>query len=236
VKFELRSPARGSTGPWRRKNKARITKAAARTTDRAAFGARDEIRAAMRSQRLGNLANAIAATSDVRKGRPGGRGGDKLDVAGFVTTRIRSPRTAGALASYVEQDTTEIGPKGRGKWLALPTNEIPQRAGRRRMTPELYREKGFEERIGPLTFIPGRRGQVAYLVVKDTTIQLARKGKARRLPKRGRVGAGRARVGLVAFVLIRRTRRQRRVAPREIAQRWLRQLPSMLRDDLGRSR
>lgn len=232
MQFGLISPARGSTGPWRRKNVARITGAAARATDKASIGARDELRAAMRAQRLGNLANAIGSTSDLRKKRPGGRGGSRLDVAGFVYTRIKSPRTAGALASYVENDVTEIGPRG-AKWLAIATNEIPRRAGRRRMTPALYKATGLEERIGPLVFVAGRTAGVAYLIVRDTTIQMARSGKARRLPKRGRIGAGRARVGIVAFVLIRRTRRQRRVAPRQIAQRWQQQLAGLLRNELG---
>lgn len=233
MRFELRPPARGSTGPWRNRCLRRLNDAAARATDKAAFGARDELRAAMRGQRLGGLANAISATSDLRKKRRGIAGGVKLDVAGFVTLRFKSARTKGALDAYVENDTTQIGPR-KGKWLAIATNEIPRRAGRKRMTPARYVETGLENRIGPLTFIPGRTAAVAYLVVKDTTIQLARSGKARRLPKRGRVGAGRARVGLVAFVLIRRTRRQRRVAPREIGARWQQRLPELMKGELKR--
>ncbi|SDA14926.1 hypothetical protein [Sphingomonas sp. NFR15] len=226
-------PQRGaSPGPYRRDLGGRLARAAARATDRAAFGARDDIRQEMRSQRLGNLANAIGATSDLKKGKVPSGLGRGFDVAGFVYARIKSSRTAGALRAYVDQDTTDIAPV-RGKYLWIATSEIPRKAGRRRMTPELYRATGLENSIGPLVFIKGRHFGEAFYVVKDTTIQLARSGKARRLPKRGKVGAGRARVGIVAFVGIRRTRRQRRVNPRQIAAARQRAMAQLLGKELN---
>lgn len=226
--LSLRPAPGATTGPWRREITARVIRAAGKTTDKAAFGARDEIRAAMRSQRLGNLANTIGATSDLKKGRPQGRGGSEgLDIAGFVTASIRSQRTAGALKAYLDQDQTEINPVA-GKYLWIATGEIPRRAGRRSMTPALYRSSGLENTIGPLTFVQGKHPGMAFYVVESTTIQLARQGKAKRLPKRGRVGAGRAHVGIVAFIGIRRTRRSRRVHPAQIAAAWQRRLPSLM--------
>lgn len=230
--FSLRPAPGATTGPWRREITARLVRAAGKTTDRAAFGARDEIRAAMRSQRLGNLANTIGATSDIRKNRPEGRPGRGLDIAGFVTASIKSRRTAGALKAYLDQDQTEIDPIA-GKFLWIATSEIPRRAGRRRMTPALYRSSGLENSIGPLTFVKGRHPGMAFYVVESTTIQTARAGKAKRLPKRGRVGAGRAHVGIVAFIGIRRTRRSRRVHPAQIAARWQKRMPSLLSEALG---
>lgn len=224
--FGLRPAPGATTGPWRRELTARMVRAAGRTTDKAAFGARDEIRAAMRAQRLGNLANTIGATSDIRKNRPQGRSPGGLDIAGFVTASIRSQRTAGALKAYLDQDQTEINPVA-AKYLWIATNEIPRRVGRRRMTPALYRSSGLESSIGPLTFVKGRHPGLAFYVVQSTTIQLARSGKAKRLPKRGRVGAGRAHVGIVAFIGIRRTRRSRRVHPEQIAAAWQKRLPSL---------
>ena len=231
MKWGVRGPGKNATGPWRRELSTRFARAAARATDKASIGARDEIRAAMRGQRLGNLANAIGATSDLRKKRaPTGESGT-FDVAGFVTTRITSARTAGALQAYLDQDTTDIAPR-KGKYLWIATNEIPRRAGRRRMTPELYRSTGLEQRIGPLVFIKGKHAGEAFYVVQDTTVQVARAGKPKRAPKSGRLAPGRARVGIVAFVGIRITRRSRRVAPRDIAAKWQRRLPQLIVTEL----
>ncbi len=235
MKATLTPPPRGSTGPWRRSVKERVTRAAAKATDRASRGALQEVRKAMMAAKLGKLSNAIGATSDLKKGRPGGRGGDRIDVAGFVVTRGRSPRTSGALDAYVENPATDIRARnGRFMWLA--TAEIPKRVGRRRMTPALYRESGFETKIGELKFVPGRNAGVAYLVAEDVTIRTDKAGKALRVPKSGRVGRGRSRVGIVAFIGIRRTRRQRRVEPGAIAKRWQLQMALLLREELGRTR
>jgi hypothetical protein len=221
-----------SLGPYRRDLGRRIARAAARATEKAAIGARDEIRQQMRAQRLGGLANVVSFTSDLKKGRVPESADGGFDVAGFVTVRgIRSQRTLGALRAYVDNDATSIQPVN-GKWLAIATPELPRKAGRRRLTPALYKSTGLEQKIGPLKFVPGRSG-IAYLVVEDATINLARRGKARRLPKRGGARAGRARVGFVAFILIRQTRRSRRVDPRIIAAAWSRRLPGMISRELA---
>jgi hypothetical protein len=219
-------------GPLRKDMRNRIARAGARATDKAAQGVRDDLRTSMRSARLGGLANTVAATSDLRRGRPTGRSSEGVDVAAFVVLRgLKSKRTAGALDAYVDNDSTDIAPV-RGRWLAIATREIPARAGRKRMTPELYKSSGLESRIGPLKLVPGKHPGTALLVVEDVTINLAREGKARRSPKNGRARAGRARVGIVAFVLIRQTRRSRRVDPQAIAARWQQRLPRMLSDEM----
>ncbi|PHQ63644.1 MAG: hypothetical protein COC10_05135 [Sphingobium sp.] len=230
--WKIQQPGGDPLRQWRSKLSNRLTIAAARATDKASQLARDDVRNSMRSQRLGGLSRTIAATSDAKKGRV--RSGDiqDLDVGGFVTVRgVKSQRAAGALRSYVDQDATNISPV-RGRWLAIATKEIPQRASRRKMTPELYKSSGLEERIGPLQFVKGRPG-VAYLVVKDATVPLNGKGRARRVPKNGNVRAGRARVGFVAFILIRVTRRSRRTDPRRIAERWAQRLPALLAEQLS---
>lgn len=235
MKWTVTPPKPGRARAYALLARSKVQEAAARATDKAALGARDELRAAMRAQRLGNLANAIGSTSDLKKRRVGigVRGG--FNVAGFVTASIRSERTAGALQAYVDNDQTNIAPV-RGRWLWIATQEIPQRAGRRRMTPQLYIEKGFDKRIGPLVFVKAKRPGEAFLVVPDTTVQIARPGKPKRLPKSGRPSKGRGRVGLIAFIGIRRTRRSRRVAPRDIAANWQRRLPNLLAAELAGKR
>jgi len=233
MKWQISAGTGFSLGSFKSNMRQRLTRAAAKATDRAAFGARDDIRSAMRNQRLGGLANVISATSDLRLGRPQGRGGALIDVAGFVVLRnIKSQRTAGALDAYIDNESTTISPQ-KGRWLAIATREIPRFAGRRRMTPALYDSTGLADSIGPLRFVPGKHAGVAYLVVEDATINLARQGKARRLPKRGSVRGGRARVGFVAFVLIRQTRRVRRVDPADIGAKWQQRLPLMLSRELS---
>lgn len=233
MSWKIQQPGNEALRQFRMKLSKRLTIAAARATDKASQLARDDLRQSMRSQRLHGLANTIGATSDQKKGRASVRDIANLDLGGFVTVRgITSPRTAGALRSYIDQDTTDIAPV-RGRWLAIATPNIPKKvAGGRKMTPELYRSSGLEERIVPLQYVKGRPG-VAYLVVPDATVSHSGKGRARPVPKSGRVSAKRARVGFVAFILIRVTRRSRRANPRQIGERWQRRLPALLAEQLN---
>ncbi|WP_237764089.1 hypothetical protein, partial [Sphingobium sp. AM] len=79
-------------------------------------------------------------------------------------------------------------------------------------------------------------GRLAYLVVNDVTVRTdGKNGKARRLPKRGVASKGRAHVSIIAFILIRVTRRSRRADPRQIAEKWARRLPALLNQELSGS-
>lgn len=233
--WKLQQPGADALGQFRRSLSKRLTIAAARATDAAARLARDDLRHDMRAQRLGGLSNVIGSTSDRQKGRVNTGDISLLDVAGFVTVRnVKSPRTAGALKSYLDNDQTTIAPV-RGRWLAIPTKEIPSKSARRKMTPDLYRASGLEEKIGPLEFVKSKRPGVAYLVVNDVTIRTdGKNGKARRLPKRGVASKGRGHVSVIAFILIRVTRRSRRSDPRQIAERWARRMPALLNQELSR--
>jgi len=233
--WKLQQPGSDALGSFRRNLSKRLTLAAARATDKAARLGRDDMRRDMRAQGLGGLANTIASTSDRQKGRVGTGDISVLDVAGFISVRgVKSPRTAGALKSYVDNEQTSIAPV-RGRWLAIPTGRIPSKAGRRKMTPDLYRASGLEEKIGPLEFVKSKRPGVAYLIVNDVTVRTdGKKGSARRLPKRGIASKGRGHVSIIAFILIRATRRSRRTDPRQIAERWARRMPALLNEELSR--
>lgn len=218
-----------SLGAVQKDMTAKLTRAAAVVTDRAATGARDGIRAAMRGQRLGNLANAIKQTSDLKKRRVHLTGDGGWSVSGIVYAHIKSPRTAGALQAYSQG--ASILPR-KGRWLAIGTNEIPSRVGRRRMTPELYRKGGYESKIGPLVFIPTAKPSVAMLVVKNVSTNLNRRGSARRLPKSGRVRSGRENVSIIAFILIRATQRAKRFDPAAIVAKWQGRVPQMMQAEI----
>jgi hypothetical protein len=213
-----------SLGPFRRDMLARMAKGAQVATDRASIGAQADIRSAMRGQRLGGLANAIKQTSDLKKGRVKITGNGGFSVSGIVYAHVRSERTKGALDAYTEG--AQIVPKN-GRWLAIATNEIPRLVGRYRMTPQRYVEAGYENRIGPLRFVQTHRANVAYLIAESVTTSPYRSGSARRLPKSGKVRAGRQHVGIVAFVLIRQTKRTKRIDPLQIAQRWQGRIPRL---------
>lgn len=236
MSWKIEQPGGDALGPFRRTLSKRVTLSAARATDKAARLTRDDIRTTMRAQRLGGLSRTIASTSDLQKGRINAADLSRLDVGGFVSIRgVKSPRTAGALQSYLDQDVTNIAPV-RGQWLAFPTTSIPKKVGRRKITPALYRAGGLEQKIGPLQFVKSGRPAVAYLVVNDVTIRTGGKRlNPRKLPKRGTASKGRAHVSIIAFVLVRATRRSRRADPRQIAEKWARRLPALLNQELSGS-
>lgn len=233
MSWSVEQPGNEALAQYRRTLSKRLTIAAARASEKAALGARDDIRSAMKGQRLGGLANTVSYTSDRKKGRVKAADVSLLDVAGFVSVRgVKDARTAGALRSYIDQDSTTIAPV-RGRWLAIPTKQIPSRVSKRKMTPERYRAAGLEQRIGPLQFVPSKRPGVAYLIINDVTVRNDGKGSVRPLPKSGRAAKGRGHVTVIGFILIRVTRRSMRVSPQQIVDKWSRRLPALLNQELS---
>lgn len=206
----------GQFAEFRRHSIQRIERASLVATDRAAREALKTIRADMQGAGLGRLGNALGYGSDMRKGVGVHRKGPEgYRASGFIFIRSRSQRALGAIEAYTEG--AEIRPV-RSAWLWIATDEIPRRAGRYRMTPRLYREGGFEARIGPLVQIPGRhRGEVLLIVRNVSVDRFGRPGRARRVPARGGLGGSRERKDfIVAFIGIRRTSRDRRVDVNQI--------------------
>ncbi|MEA3044578.1 MAG: hypothetical protein QOH47_2416 [Sphingomonadales bacterium] len=202
----------GQFAEFRRHSIQRMEQASLKATDQAARAAAAQIKAAM----PGRLGGAITSGSDLRKGRGvHRRGAEGYRASGWVAIRGKSERTVGAVISATEG--AEIRPiKGPFLWIA--TDEIPRRAGRYRMTPALYRRSGLENRIGPLVQIPGRHRGEALLIVRSVTVdRFGRRGRARRLPRRGAIGGSRERRDfIVAFVGIRNTSRSASVDARQI--------------------
>lgn len=201
----------GQFDEYRRQCIQRLERASLAATDKAAREALPQIRGP-----LGRLGNILGAGSDLKKGRGVRRTPDGgYRASGWIHMRSKSERAVGAIQAYTEG--AEIAPV-RGRFLWIATDEIPRRAGRKRMTPALYRANGFENRIGPLVQIPGRHRGEALLIVRNVTVdRFGRRGKARRLPRRGAVGSSRARKDfIVAFVGIRRTSRSAKVNPKQI--------------------
>jgi hypothetical protein len=213
-----------------------MERALLRASDRAARKATSAVRDAMRGAGLGRLAGAIGSGSDLAKNGRAHLSGKRISASGWIHIRGHSERTLGALIAATEGAT--IVPK-RGKWLAFATDQIPKRAGRRKMTPELYRTSGLESRIGPLEFVPGRSRREALLIVRDVSVdRFGRKGRAaRRLPRRGALGSTRRRQAfIVAFVLIRATTRAARIDPQAIIATVAAEVPEMIAEEFRKDR
>lgn len=206
----------GQFGEFRRFCIQRLERASLVATDRAARAAAAEIKGELR----GRLGGAITSGSDLRKGRSVHRlGAEGYRASGWVVIRGKpgrqSERTVGAIISATEG--AEIRPT-HGAFLWISTDEIPRFAGRYRMTPALYRRSGLESRIGPLVQVPGRHRGESLLIVRNVSVdRFGRRGRARRLPRRGAIGGSRERRDfIVAFVGITNTARTAYVDARQI--------------------
>lgn len=211
----------------------RLERAALIATDRGRKVALSGIRSAMQGAGLGRLGNGIGSNSDLAEGRgvhryPGGG----FSASGTVYIRSKSARTRGAIEAYTEG--ADIKPV-RGRWLWIATDQIPRVTGRFRMTPELYRQNGFEQKIGPLVLVRSIDGR-PLLVVKGASVSEAgRLRSARALTKRGGLRKGQvAKEFIVAFIGIPRTQRAARVDVTAILREVQAQLPGFAFDALGR--
>lgn len=202
----------GQFREFERACKAAFERAALRATKKAARDAAQQVRASM----PGRLGGAITAGSDLDKAGVAHQGRTGPSASGWV--RIRGgERAKGAIIA--ETEGANIVPV-KGRWLAFPTDAIPKKAGRFKMTPALYRSTGLEQRIGPLEFVTDKHNRRrAYLIVRNVSVdRFGRSGSARALPrKQRRLRANRERrLLVVAFILIRATTRVPRVAANAI--------------------
>ncbi len=234
MQFEVRPPSSASYASAKRITLTRLSRAVGKATDDTAREARNDMKTAMLNTGLGKLSRAIRYTSDKAKGRiPDINSNTNRWRAGATVFATNgSDRTEGALQSYTNSTTT-IVPR-RGRWLAIATDEIPKRVGRYRMTPELYVSSGLDRRIGELEFIPSKRPNEALLIARNVSVNGARGfGQARRIPRHGRTPGGRKRVDfVVAFILIRITRRAERFNPGAIFKGQFLKLPDRIKSNL----
>lgn len=198
-------------------------------TDRASKAAQKAIQTKIRAVGLGKLGGAVGQTSALRKRIGSGdnpygvifaRGGDESSGGGALEAYSR-----GALITAQ-----------RGKWLAFPTRAIPRfinAGGRRfRTTPELYKASGLVTSIGRLVFKPISSSR-AVLVIQKVTLS----------PKTGRAKADtgrrtRTRIRekeVIAFILIRVTRRAQRFDKDAIVQGPASKMPEYLAEEMERS-
>lgn len=215
-----------------------MEQAALRATDKAARQALGDLRGQMRGAGLGRLGNAISSTSDLQKGGRIKRypnGG--FSASGVLFIRSKSPRTIGAIEAYTRgADIRPVRVRPvRGRWLWIATDEIPRVTNRERMTPDLYRKNGFEQKIGPLVQIRSVNGN-PLLVARNVGVSAAGKARsAKSLTKAGRARKGqRVKEFVVAFIGIPRTARAARVDVVQIVGRVRDNLPAMWEQEMQR--
>lgn len=231
MRTRITRPRLGAYRSYQRYGIQRFEQAALNASNRGATIAKGRLRAAFSSARLGRLGYAIGSGSDLRKGSRVRKVGNGFSASGWLFIRSRSERTLGAIEAYTEG--AEIRPR-KGRWLWIATDMIPPRVGKYRMTPERYAQSGLVEKIGPLIMIDGRASSEKLLIVRNVTTRKAGRANARRMPKKGKIRAGReAQEQIIAFVGIRRTSRQARVNARSIIGDVQRQMPQLIAQSLG---
>ena len=186
-----------------------------------------KIRQQMAGANLGRLGNALGSNSDLSEGRGVFRRANGFSASSNVHIRSGSERARGAIKSYTEGATIR-GVKS--PWLWIPATEMQRRVkGGWRLTPGRWQSSGLEARYGPLFMVPGRHAGEQLLVFKDVTARPYGKPNFRRIPKSGRIRAGReVRETVVAFVGIRQTSRAARVDVPAIMAEVENALPSLI--------
>lgn len=231
-KIELRMPPRSAFDNFERETRARLQAASLNATQIAASRAKSKIQADMRGAGLGRLGNAVGNGGDLGKRGAVRTSGTGWSASGWVHVRSQSERTIGAIDAYTSG--ADIVPR-RGRWLWIPTDDIPARVGKRSITPDNYTRLGLASRIGPLVFVLTPAGH-ALLVVQGASLSASgKKRSAKSLRKDGGLRKGQvASDTIVAFVGIRRTSRRTRVDVPSIMREAQASLQELLEQQLRR--
>jgi len=191
-----------------------LKRAAVVANGRATRYALEETRRAITAAGLGRLGGAVGSTSTQQRSRIKSRSGGAVGI--IYARGSDESRANQTLLAYSEG--ASIFPTSGKKWLAFPTSAIPTRVGRRKMTPALYRSSGLVQSIGKLRFVPDKGNtRKAYLVASKVTVS-RRTGRAKSFT--GKVPRGSDKQsGVVAFVLLKFTKRAQRFDQQGIMRR-----------------
>lgn len=231
-KVELRMPPKSAFDAFERETRARLQAAALNATHIAAGRAKSMIRREMVSAQLGRLNLAVDSGSDLQKHGAVRSSGVGFSASGWIFVRSKSDRTLGAIEAYTEG--ADIAPR-QGRWLWLPTDDIPARAGRLKITPANYNRLGLDKKIGPLVLIKSVNGW-PLLVVKNASVSGSGKARsAKSYRKDGGLRKGQvAKDFIVAFVGIPRTSRRARIDVPAIMREVQAMLPALIEEQLRR--
>lgn len=236
IRGDVRGPAAGLVAQYRRHAIQTFERAGVRTVAEIARRGKSAIRQRMSGAGLARLSYAIDSASDHQVKR---YSGDRFSVSAQFFARSRSERTLGALAAYTEG--ADIVPV-RSRWLWIPTDNIARLAGSnfkggkgQRMTPALWRERGYDKKVGPLVQIKSVNGY-PLLVVRNVGVDLSgRKRSAKSLTKKGLPRKGQvAKEMIVAFIGIPRTSRAARVNITDILNTVRAEMPAIFATKLAK--
>jgi hypothetical protein len=173
---------------------------------------------------LGRLAGAIGATSSEKKKRR-----DPNNAWGAIFARGGDDsRAGGALEAYTKGATI------RGinvTWLAIATKALPKRIGRFRTTPERYEAAGSP--LGPLIFHQISANRAVLIIQGDFNVS-RKTGKAKAFAGRATRSAVRKR-DVIAFVLIRVTRRMQRFSQEDLTRIAASKVPDFMAEEQAKS-
>jgi hypothetical protein len=195
---------------------------ALRSTDRATRRLVQTTRSKMQAAGLGRLGFAIGQSSDLKRGNGVyRRGNGEFSASGTLFVRSRSPRSIGALESYLDGAT--IRPRSGGL-LWFPTDEIRRRVGvplpstggngraNIRLEPRYWNRTGLDRKIGPLVRVTGKDGTPLLIVENVAVSASGRPRSARRLNRNGAAPKNFIQKDfIVAFIGIPQTVRTRRL-------------------------
>jgi hypothetical protein len=147
----------------------------------------------------------------------------KLDAASLVYTR--APQIIRAF------DEGAVIRSGRGRFLAIPTENAPRKGtDDRRISPSTFPE----HRFGPLRFVPRSNGS-SLLVVDGLRASFSRQTGELRGFRRATDRARRSGLGLttvVMFLLVPQVKLSKRLDVAAAAERWSTQLPALIEQQL----
>ncbi len=192
-------------------------------TDRATRLGQRAVQQKVKAVGLGRLSGAVRSTSSERK-----RQRKKGEAWGAVYAAGGDESRAGqALEAYTRGATI----KGKNvEWLAIATRALPKRVGRYRMTPQRYEAAGNP--LGPLIFKRLSVNRAILIAQGDFTVSV-KTGKAKRFAGRATRARKRQR-DVVAFVLIKQTKRGKRFDQREVMRRASAKLPDFIGEEMER--
>lgn len=173
---------------------------------------------------LKRLAGAVGSTSSERRRRR-----DPNNAWGAIFARGGDEsRAGGALEAYTKGATI----RGRNvEWLAITTRALPRRIGRYRMTPQRYEAAGSP--LGPLIFHKVSANR-AYLIIQGDFTVSRKTGRAKAFA--GRVTRTRTKQrDVIAFVLIRVTKRAKRFDQEAITRRAATFTPQFIAEEMDKA-
>lgn len=188
-----------------------------RATRLAQKGIQDKIKAVG----LGRLSGAVRSTSSERKRR---RTPENAWGAIYAAGGDES-RAGQALEAYTAGATI----RGRNvTWLAIATRALPKKVGRYRMTPARYEAAGAP--LGPLVFKRISANRAILIAQGDFKVSV-KTGRAKHATGRRTRSSTRQR-DVVAFVLIKETKRARRFDQADIARAAAERIGAFINDAL----